>query len=165
LGEPTRLIGAAIDADRGRTSHIEIDIRRWSTATETTRLLGILEQQGQDAMIEAMRKAPKVGSLRVPGQIGYDLHLAIESTSPEGVKQIQIATDRYMTPAELFNRDRTVEYPFIWIQVHLNKDGEGEGEMTLLAKLISAGGHDVVMENFPMTRPVLLKSLRSEKIK
>src|SRR5262245_30834930 len=108
MGEPTRLIGAAIDPNFGRTSHIEVDIRRWSPAADATRLLGILEKQGQDAMVEALRKAPKVGSLRVPGQLGYDLHLAILSTSPEGVRNIQIATDRYMTPAEIFNHDRTV---------------------------------------------------------
>src|SRR5262245_40005979 len=109
-----RIVGSAIDQNSSGTSHIEIDVTRWSTPAEETRLLGILEEKGQDAMIEAMRKMPKAGLIRLPGQLGYDLRLAILTSLPEGGREMQLATDRLLSASELIDRARSVEYPFIW---------------------------------------------------
>ena len=66
----------------------------------------------------------------------------------------------------LFPRSRVLTLiPFIWIQIHLNRNGEGEGNVSLAAKLISAGGRNVVLENFDVMQPVRLTQLKSEKLK
>ena len=164
-GEPIKIVGAAIDPNTGRSGHIEFDIARWSTNAETDRLLGILEEQGQQALVNAFEKNLRVGTMRMAGQLGYDLRWATRSPIPDGGTSIVLATDRRMSFAELRNQPRSVNYPFTWIQIHLNNDGEGEGTMSLVTKVTSAGGRDLVLENYDLMQPVRLTSLRTEKLK
>ena len=164
-GQPIRLTGAAIDPNTGRTGHVEIDITRWSTRAESDRLLAVLEEQGQQGFLAALQKNPRVGSIRTPGQLAYDLRFASQSPLPDGGSQILIATDRPIGFSELWNQTRSVDYPFTWIQVRLNGDREGEGTMSLATKVIPTGGPDLVVENYGFMQPTLLKSLREEPLK
>ena len=70
-----------------------------------------------------------------------------------------------MSFVELWNRPPSVNYPFIWIQIHLKDNGEGEGTMSTVAKLISAGGRHLVVENYELMEPVRLSSLKAEQLK
>ena len=164
-GEPIRIVGAAIDPNRGGAGHIQFDITRWSTNAETDRLLAVLEEQGQQALVTAFQKNLRVGSMRMAGQLAYDLRYASQSPIPDGGTAITLATDRPISFAEIRNQTRSVNYPFTWIQIKLNKDGEGEGTMSLVAKVISAGGRDIVLENYDLMQPIRLTQLKTEKLK
>ncbi len=164
-GQQIRLTGALINTNTGGTGHVDIEITRWSTRAETDRLLAVLDDQGQPGFLEALGKNRRVGFIRTPGQLAYDLRYATESPLPEGGREILLATDRPMGMAELWNRGRSIDYPFTWIQIRLNRDGEGEGTITMAAKVIPAGGRDLVVESYDWMQTVLLKSLRSEPLK
>jgi hypothetical protein len=164
-GQPIRLSGALINTNNGGTGHVDIDITRWSTAAETDRLLSVLEEQGQPGFLEALRKNRPVGSIRTPGHLGLELKYASEKRLPDGGSDILIGTDRWMSFAEVWRSGRSVNYPFTWIQIHLNRDGEGEGTITMASKVIPGGGHDIVVESYDWLQTVLIKSLKKQPLK
>jgi hypothetical protein len=162
-GEPIRLVGGAIDVNSARTGMVEIDVTRWSTKAEADRLMETLRQKGPDALLEALQKNPVTGTIRTPGQLAYDLRYARRMPLPDGGSRITLATDRRMSFWEITNQPRSVDYPFTWIQIHLNTAGEGEGRMSLATK-ITVEESNIVLENYQL-QPVLLKSIKEEKLK
>jgi hypothetical protein len=162
-GEPIRLVGGAIDTNSGRTGMVEIDVTRWSTKAEADRLLAALRNKGSDGLLEAIQKNPVTGTIRTPGQLAYDLRYARRIPLPDGGNRITLATDRRMSFWEIRNQPRSVDYPFTWIQIQINRDGEGEGRMSLATK-ITIEDSNIVLENYQL-QPVLLKSIREEKLK
>jgi hypothetical protein len=57
------------------------------------------------------------------------------------------------------NRPRTVDYPFTFIELHLNRDGEGEGKLSLATRVTSSrDGRFVQLENYD-TQPVQLNKV------
>ena len=162
-GEPIRLIGGAIDPNSGRTGMVEIDIERWSTQAETARLRAVLRDKGPEHLLEAIQKNPVTGTIRTPGRLAYDLHYARRVPMPDGGYRITLATDRRMSFWELAHQPRSVDYPFTWIQIHMNRDGEGEGRMSLATK-ITIEDSNIVLENYQL-QPVLLNSIREQPLK
>ena len=78
----------------------EIAIERWTTTEERRKLLGLVEtakhgEGGQRKLLDALQKVkPRVGYIRTPNSIGWDLRYAVENTLPDGTRQIVIATDK-----------------------------------------------------------------------
>jgi hypothetical protein len=74
-----------------------------------------------------------------------------------------VATDRYMSFAEVRNQPRTVDYPFTFAQLRLNKDGEGEGKMPVAVQLqFDKKKNQVIVENYS-TEPVRLYQVKIDK--
>ncbi|RPH39535.1 MAG: hypothetical protein EHM91_12230 [Planctomycetota bacterium] len=145
--------------DRART--IQIDISRWSTDGERDRLLATLKQKGEDALLDALQDTPKVGRIRTPDSIGYDLHFASHQPWGDGGRRIFIATDRPIGFWEAANRPRSSEYPFTLIEMRLKPDGTGEGKLTVAAK-VTIEADTLVLENYAH-QPVLLTSVKQER--
>lgn len=143
------------------TGQIIINITRWSSQDEQEAVLTALREKGQRGMLEAFRSTKRVGSIRSPHSIGYDLQLAYQQPAPDGRRRIIIATDRPVSFAEATNRPPTMDYPFTVIEMLLHPDGTGEGTMSLAARFVPAG-KTVVVENFD-TQPVQLKNIESRK--
>jgi hypothetical protein len=73
-------------------------------------------------------------------------------------------TDRRIGFWEATNRPRTIDYPFTVIELHVNRDGEGEGKMSVATKIIPDKENNIVtLENYG-AQPVLLTNIRREKI-
>lgn len=83
---------------------VDIVIERWSTDGERDRLVSVLKDKGADALLIALQKMPRVGYIRTPNSIGWDLHFARSVKTEEG-RQVVIATDRPMSFWEAANRD------------------------------------------------------------
>jgi hypothetical protein len=47
-----------------------------------------------------------------------------------------LITDRRIGFWEAANQPRSIDYPFTFIDIRLNRDGEGEGKMSLATKVI-----------------------------
>jgi hypothetical protein len=105
---------------------------------------------------------PRVGSIRTPNSIGYDLHYARKNPLDEGGDQIVLATDRYIGFWEAANRPRTVDYPFTLIEMRVGKDGVGEGKLSLFTKIMyDKKKNQIVLEDYG-SQPVLLTQVRRE---
>ena len=111
----------------------------------------IFKEKGPDALLDALRGIPRVGYIRTPGSLAYDLHYALELPGEEGGRRIVLATDRPIGFWEAANRPRTIDYPFTLIELRLGKNGEGEGKLSIATKL-TLNGNVLVLENYANQR-------------
>ena len=141
-------------------SQVEIVINRYSSEADAERLTSTVVEKGPEALLQVVQKMPRIGYIRTPQSLGYDLRFARKVPGEDGGEQIAIVTDRFITFWEAANRPRTVDYPFTVIELRINKDGEGEGKMSLFTKITAdPRNKTIVLENYG-TQPVLLKTVR-----
>jgi len=144
----------------GATS-IDIVIERWTGDPERDRLIAVFKKGGPDALLNALRDTKRVGSIRTPDSLAYDLHYARQTPGEDGGRRIVIATDRPIGFWEAANRPRTVDYPFTLIELQLDNKGEGVGKLSVATK-ITLNGNVLTLENFA-NQPVMLNNVRKRK--
>src|ERR1700730_17299180 len=79
-----------------RTSPVDVVISRWSTDAERDRLLSVLHDKGQDALLNELQKLPTVGYINTPGSLRYELRFAWQRSEAEGGRMVVLMTDRYI---------------------------------------------------------------------
>ena len=165
IGAPERFTALAVNMGSpgpAGASTVEMAVERWTSDADRERLMNILMEQGPEKLLDALQKMPRVGYIRTPNSIGYDLHFAHKTPLPDGGERVVLATDRYITFWEAANRPRSVDYPFTVIELHINSNGEGEGKMSLATKVMAdPKTKTIVLENYA-TQPVLLQSVRRD---
>jgi hypothetical protein len=176
-GTPLKLVSFAVDLGVSNLSRrhrlgivgprragiVEINIDRWSSNQERDRLLDTLRTQGENSLLSSLQETKRVGFIRTPDRIGWDLHFATETPTNDGGKDIVIATDRPIRFWEAANLTRTLRYPFTVIEIHLDKDGKGEGRMSEAAKVsMSKDGKTLELENYS-TQPVILEKVAEQR--
>jgi hypothetical protein len=172
---PIRMRMAAVNMSNnltGANGILEIRIERWSTPEERTKLLQTVVQKGQPALLSALQDAPVKGRIRIPGwtgadpqnyRTGWNLRYAWHEPQPEGGERIVVAVDRYMSFLEIQNQNKSVDYPFTLVQIHLSKDGKGEGKLAALTMItFNKKSNTLEIENYG-TEPVRLSDIRVEK--
>jgi hypothetical protein len=140
---------------------VDIVVTRWSTETERDRLTDILREKGSDALLAALRDTPRVGYIRTPNTIGYDLHFAWQVPADDGGRRVVLATDRYITWWEAWNWSRSSEYPFTLIELRLDADGEGEGKLSIATRITANQESNVIELEHYANQPVRLLSVRT----
>jgi hypothetical protein len=151
LGSPGRAAAAGT---------VELVIDRWSTNAERDRLMQAVKERGPEKLLDTVSDFPRVGYIRTPDSIGYPLRFAYREAGEDVGEEITLITDRYVGFWEAFYRPRTIDYPFTVVELRLNRDGEGEGKMSLATRITTdRHGDRVVLENYS-AQPVLLKSVR-----
>ncbi|HSS52425.1 MAG TPA: hypothetical protein VLX28_26070 [Thermoanaerobaculia bacterium] len=176
-GTPLKLVSFAVDLGTSNLSRrhrigivgprragiVEIDVERWSSDQERDTLLDTLRTRGATELLSDLQKTRSVGTIRTPDRIGWDLHYASETPTNDGGKDIVIATDRPIRFWEAANLTRTLRYPFTVIEIHLDKDGKGEGRMSVATKVaMSKDGKTLELENYS-TQPVLLEKVAEQR--
>ncbi len=162
--EPERFTAFAVnlsDIATGTTATVDIVINRLSSDAERGRLIKAFTEKGQDALLHELQKVkPPVGRINIPGQLGWDLQYARELKGDDGGRRIFLATDRRMSFREVANRSRTTDYPFTLIELHLDRNDEGEGRASVMTKITWNKQKDVLeLENFA-SQPVMLNRVR-----
>lgn len=147
----------------GRTGATPVDIviERYTTDAESSRLLATFKEKGPDALLNALRETPRVGYIRTPDSLAYDLHYARQAPLEDGGKRVVLATDRPIGFWEAANRPRSIDYPFTLIELRVNDDGEGEGRLSIATK-ITLNGPVLALENYG-NQPVMLNQVRRRK--
>ncbi|HEY2432241.1 MAG TPA: hypothetical protein VGI12_06170 [Vicinamibacterales bacterium] len=125
-----------VNVPRGNAGVLEIRITGWSSAETRKRLIQLVLDKGQDALLSALQKEPVKGRLSMPNwqgpdpqnyRLGWDIRYAAQSKLPDGGDRIVILTDRQMSMWEVRERPRTYDYPFVLMEIRLPKEGKGEG--------------------------------------
>jgi hypothetical protein len=163
LGQPERFNAVAIvnNARASGAGTVQIDVTRWSSATERTRLLDILRSKGAEKLLDVLRDMRPVGTIKTPDSLAYDLRYAHETAGEDGGRRLVLATDRPIGFWEASRNARTLDYPFTVIQMEIGRDGTGKGTLSYATKVIAAGD-TIILENFD-TQPVMLTEIKSEK--
>jgi hypothetical protein len=124
------------NAGRGRTGTIDITIERWTTDEEREKLASVLVEKNENALlIELQKIKPRVGFIRTPDSVGYDLRYAREVVNDDGTRRIVIATDRPVSWMEARENNRTMDYPFMLIEMRLDPKGKGTGKLAPMVKV------------------------------
>ena len=148
----------------------EIAIERWSTVAERTKLLEFVEtakygEGGQRKLLSALQKIkPRVGFIRTPNSIGWDLRYAVENTLQDGTRQLVICTDKPVSFAAAASNSRAMDYPFTLIEMRFSKPGEkGEGKMLAATSILVKNGR-LELENYGQ-EPVRLTEITEKERK
>lgn len=126
----------AVGMGTGRANVVNITINRWSTDAERDRLLTTLQEFGQQKLLAALENIrPIVGYMRTPTSIGYDLFYARNNPQPDGGRKVVLATNRLVSFREVANNLPSMQYQFTVIEIHLDKNGKGEGKLVPAARV------------------------------
>jgi hypothetical protein len=163
-GVPVRFTATATNLDpsvRLTATLVEFNITRWSTDAERERLLGVLVEKGQDNLLRALKGIPRVGTMKTPDTLSYDLHYA-RQTHEGDEDRVVLVTDRPIAIWEQANFTRTLDYPFTVIELRLDPSGQGEGKITVATKILAdPKSGQITLENYG-SQPVRLGNVRRE---
>ncbi len=158
--------GFAINMNSGpKTGTIDFTIDRWSTDAERDQLLAIIAEKPKDPtqpLLRALQKMPKVGGIRTPETLSWDLHYARQFPDDEGGRRIVLATDRPIAFAEARNSTRSIDYPFTIVEIHLDKNDKGEGKILAGTKIFVDKNKNLVLENYAQ-QPVRFNEIHKVK--
>ena len=161
---PARFAAFAVNMNRGSAGSVELVINRWSSDADRDRLMSVMFDKGQERLLQELQKMPRMGYIRTPGSIGWDIHFAAHVPAKDGGERIVLVTDRHMGFREVANRNRTVDYPFTIIELNVPKSGDGDGKITVATRIIpDSGGRIVTLENYDI-QPVLLTKVTRERV-
>jgi hypothetical protein len=164
MGTPERYSAAAINMNRGAAGSIEIVVNRWSSDKDRDRLMSVLLEKGPEKLLDVLQDMPRMGYFRVPTSIGWDIHFSRKVPMPDGGERVVLVTDRRIGFWEASRQPRSIDYPFTVIELRLNRDGEGEGKLSVATKIIADKENNIVtLENYDI-QPVLLKNVRRERM-
>ena len=149
--------------ESGKAGPVEFVVERYSTDAERDMLMKALQEKGPDTLLETLQKLPRIGYLRTPNSIGYDLRFARKMPGEDGGEKITLLTDRYITFWEATNRPRTIDYPFTLIEVRIGPEGKGEGKLSLATRItFDKKNNTVVLEDYK-SQPTLLNEVKRER--
>jgi len=164
MGTPERFTASAININNGQAGTIDITVNRWSTDKQRDALMATMVKKGPEKLLDALQDMPVVGHFGAPGNLSWDIHFARRMPLPEGGERVVLVTDRRIGFWEAANQPRSIDYPFTVIDIRLNRDGEGEGKMSIATKVIYDKKDNMIsLENF-QTSPVQLTNVRREKV-
>jgi hypothetical protein len=161
--QPEQFTAITQNMNVGRQGTVQITIENWSADTDRTALLETFLDKGQDDMLRQLQRMSRKGFLRLPNTTGWEIRYAVQQPQPDGGRRIIIATDRPVSMGEAVNQGQISEYPFTLIELHLNKDGVGEGKMSTAAKIqLSRDKQQIELENYGNT-PTNLSEVKQKK--
>jgi hypothetical protein len=163
--EKESFTGFAINTNSGpSTAVVDFTIERWSTDAERNQLLEIITENRDptDMLLRALQKLPRVGYIRTPNTLAWDLRFARQNPLEDGGRRIVLATDRPIGFWEARNRPRTIDYPFTIVEVRLDKNDRGEGKILAGTKIYVDNARNIVLENYGQ-QPVRFNEIRKVK--
>ena len=140
---------------------VEITIDRYTTIAEKETFETAFRKGGQEGLLNAIQKAPRVGFYRVPGNLGYEIRAAFTFQGRDNRRRIILVTDRYVTFGEAAARPRSMDYPFTVFDMRVDDSGVGEGQI-LVATSLGFDRSGIVMEEF-LNQPLRLTKVRQRK--
>jgi hypothetical protein len=162
MGSPERFSATAMNINNGRAGNIDITVNRWSTDQQRDALMAVVTQKGPEKLLDALQDMPAVGHFGVTGNLGWDIHFARRMPLPDGGERVVLITDRRIGFWEETNQPRSIDYPFTFIDIRVNRDGQGEGKMSLATKVIYDKKENMIsLENFE-TSPVQITNVKRE---
>ena len=166
--EKESFTGFAINMNSGpSTATVDFTIERWSTDAQRDQLLAILKEEkdtykANQKLLKALQKMPKVGYIRTPNTLAWDLRYARQSPLEDGGRRIVLGTDRPIAFAEARNNTRSMDYPFTIVEVQLDKNNEGVGKILAGTKIYIDKNNNLVLENYAQ-QPVRFNEIKKVK--
>jgi hypothetical protein len=166
-GTPERFTAFAVNMGTFgpvQSGMVEMVVTRWSTADEREKLIRALMDKGPEGLLAELTATRPVGYIRTPDSLGYDLHYARTVPGEDGGHRVVLATDRPIGFWEAANQPRSIEYPYTVIELRLNRNGDGEGKMSIATKITGDKESGLIeLEDYAL-QPVRLMNVHSSKL-
>jgi hypothetical protein len=117
-----------------------------------------LADRGDDGLFDALRDSPRVGFIRTPDNLSYNIRFARSEQTTYG-RRIVLAVDRVLTFWSSA-RSAAIEYPFTVIELRLDRDSRGEGKMSLTTRVVCEGAGMIALEDYA-NEPIRLEAVRT----
>ena len=162
--------GSAISFNGPRLATGLFNLRITGTTSDeqAKQYLGVLNDRGQDAALDAIRKND-LGTLQFDGQLGRTLNV-VRETTVDGRRRIFIVFERWTQFAEVRGGYRSLDYPFGVVELFIDdRTGKGEGTYIPAARVRlttdkKTNAQQLEVENFA-TYPVKLNNVELRRDK
>ena len=145
----------------GQPVQLKIYIESYTPDDEVNQLATTLKNEGSDALSKAVSKMTR-GRI-VPGfGVGTDVAVIRSKPGENGGQIITMFTDRPIGFVEAWSNSRSSTYPFGILQMKLNKDGKGDGELIGAAQVSISADNTIHIEQLG-TKPARLESIKKMK--
>lgn len=152
-------LATLIDMETGGSTSVVIRVDQYSTDAEVAKLKQILGEKGQDGLRDSLWDLEK-GHIRVGAGLGYPIAVARQRVTESG-RVVRLGIVRPLSFRELISGARSTDYPFTRIELELDKEGKGEGEMIAAAKVSIDDDGTIEIESYA-ARPLRLLNVRRE---
>jgi hypothetical protein len=141
------------------TATIQVSIRRYTPEFDRKALEDALEHGGYASFVNALRRAPEVGSV-LAGDGQFAIRYAREHTTDKG-RTIVVVTDKpvFFVGGARPNAKPRAGYESALIQLQVNDGGSGTGMMAPAARVKPGGEAGVRIDNYA-DEPLALKVTR-----
>jgi len=111
---------------RTSTNLFTLNITGTMSATDVDRNVAVLQEGGQDDLLEAIRKND-LGNFSVGGRLGRQLN-AVTIDEVDGKKRIRALFERWLNFSEIRGGYRSLDYPFGYLELLVDPaTGRGDG--------------------------------------
>jgi hypothetical protein len=142
---------------------VDIVISRWSTYTDHRALATALLEKGHVAFLNLLCGFGAVGSINVFGGPDIPIRYAWSIDDRDGGRRIYLATDEPVSLTGALLRRFPDEEPLTFIELRINRNGDGEGKLSEAARLSVDESRNVIELRDYTTRPLHLLMVRSER--
>lgn len=158
--------GTTVNLAPGAGESLSIHVLRWSTEDDRESLASAFKDKGDAGLQAVFEATPSHGIMWTSESLGYSLRFAHRVAMPDGGERIILATDRRLgvwSAGDVWRaagQSASPNYPFTVIELRLNPRGQGEGKMSLAAKVIfEDAARTLALENYA-AGPILIKDVR-----
>jgi hypothetical protein len=117
----------------GKSIQFDFRVTQYTTDEDVQKFAQLLKDKGTDGLRRALEKENK-GRIAVVGSTGNQIAIARKRTQGADT-MITIITARTLPFVELYHNGRTTDYPFGYLQVKLDAQGRGSGQIMAAAKI------------------------------
>ena len=130
-----RFTGALVNLYAGARSSrpFTLSVRRYSDPAELEKISHMLTKTGPYALRDRLWKED-AGTLSFGGGIGYPVAAVFSEEAPTG-RTLRVIFNRPLRGFELSRITRSSKYPFGYLELHLDKNDNGDGNMIAAARL------------------------------
>jgi hypothetical protein len=150
---------AASDAGLAGAAYVDIHIDKYSPDAERDAMLATLKSGGYAALLDAIRKAPAIGTVKV-GTETFVVRWARQQRSGENRRTISIVTDKPMlfVGGGQANAKPREGYDIAVVQFDMDDAGVGSGTMAAAAKIKPGGPNGFQIDDYA-DQPIKLVSI------
>jgi hypothetical protein len=113
---------------------VQIWIESYTTDDVAESLITTLEQKGQQGLVNALPDM-RAGTMRIGTSDGYPISIARQRVNADGSRTIVAVSNRPFVGFQPQGGTRVQDYPFGVIEIKLDAEGKGEGQIIGSAQL------------------------------